>query len=117
MHWWLIMLKGMVLPIMAFAVGLGGHKLFSAIAALDPTGSSDAASWAGWSLNAGFLAALALLALFYWRLWTWERGGVPACVNCDGPLGWVRPGKRYYGKQLSNYRNCYNCGKRNPCED
>lgn len=110
-------MRGAVLPVLAFAAGLAGHRLFSAIAALDPTGVSNAASWAGWSLNVGSFAALALLALFYWRLWAWGRGSAPACVVCDGPLGWVRPGKRYYGKQLSNFRRCYNCGKPNSCED
>lgn len=45
MHWWWIMLKGAVLPIMAIALGLAGHRLFSAIAALDPSGASGAASW------------------------------------------------------------------------
>src|SRR5690242_3141746 len=49
--------------------------------------------------------------LFYWRLLQWEAGQTRACERCGGPLGGLLNGKRYYGRQLNDYRRCYNCGK------
>lgn len=62
-----------------------------------------------------FWAAIAFLGgtvgWFYWRLFGWQRGWHEPCHFCEGPLGWLRPGKVWYGKQLSDFRRCWNCDK------
>lgn len=113
MRWKWIMLLGAIAPTFALVLGLAGSRMFNAIAALDPSGVAGPGRWADWSAGAGFAAFLALWMLFVWRLKAWESGRGPACLICGGPLGRVREGKRYYGKQLSDYRRCYNCGKLN----
>lgn len=58
-------------------------------------------------------ACACVLALFYRRLFRWESGAAQPCERCGGPLGALLMGKRYYGRQLSDYRRCYNCGNAN----
>jgi hypothetical protein len=62
---------------------------------------------------AGVIALVVGFVYFGYRLWAWEKGRADPCVRCDGPLGRVRSGKVYFGRQLSEYRECYNCGKPN----
>lgn len=48
------------------------------------------------------------------RMYRWQAGTVEACQHCSGPLGLHRPGKRYRGRQLPDYRECYCCGRATP---
>ena len=61
-------------------------------------------------------ALIAAVGWFYWRLIGWQRGWHDACQTCEGPLGWLRPGKVWYGKQFSNFRRCWNCNRPNACD-
>lgn len=64
--------------------------------------------------QAGSLVALVWTAYFGSRLMRWEKGSVQSCRFCGGPLGGPRLGRRMYGRQLSDFRRCYNCGKATP---
>ena len=114
MNWTWIFLRGAIAPVVALAVGLLGAQLFNRIGALDPSGASGIAQWADWAAYAGLATFLVLWGLLVWRLKRWETGHGPECQACHGPLGGVREGKRYYGRQLADFRRCYNCGKANP---
>ena len=103
MQWWLIFARGLALPLLVL---VGGILLSSYLGQLETT--------ARWVANAGFGGAAVLLAAFGWRLHQWERGDGPDCQCCGGPLGRLREGKVYFGKQLSDYRRCYNCGRATP---
>lgn len=117
MRWGLIALKGAAGPVAALAAGLLASRYIGSLAALGPVGAADLAQWSQWTGLAGLGAFLLLYGLFAWRVWRWSEGAGPSCQWCMGPLGGVRDGKVYYGRQLSDYRRCYNCGKPNSCMD
>ncbi len=113
MHWTLIMLRGAVAPVLTLLLGFAVSRFLWALSAIGPQGPSELGVWAVRSADAAFAVALGMLGLFFWRLYAWERGTAPACMVCGGPLGRLRDGKVYYGKQLADYRKCYNCGTPN----
>ncbi|MDR7192715.1 hypothetical protein [Luteimonas terrae] len=113
MNWTVVMLRGARLPAMGLAVAL-------------------VIMWAAWNLRdtphgAAFvepfrwgsfvLLALASMAYghFVYRLIRWERTqGDQGCDRCGGPTGHRQDGRVMYGRQLPDFRRCYNCGKASP---
>lgn len=111
MRWGRIVLVGSKLPLVIvvfsavvaaaiwrFSMALGSPQL-------DKAGSMI--------LLAGFCSALVLWLWFFYRLRAWETGTADPCAACEGPLGGLHEGKVYYGRQLGDFRRCYNCGKCN----
>lgn len=113
MNWWLILARGAAAPVAVAVAGiLLSAPLRRAAESLAPGSDlQGAAQMIPW---VGFAGSLALLALFYWRLWAWESGQAPSCRFCDGPVGRLRDGVVMCGKQLPDYRRCYNCGRDTP---
>lgn len=114
MRWGLIVLKGAVWPVMALVMGLLASRYLAAMSQVGSASGADLARWSTWAELAGLVAALVLYGAFVWRLWRWSEGAGPSCDRCTGPLGRIRDGKVYYGRQLSDFRRCYNCGNANP---
>jgi hypothetical protein len=113
MQWWLIFTRGLVLPLLALSGGILLSFLVLHVANSSPYfGQLDTP--ARWIAHAGFGGTAVLLAVFGWRLYQWESGHGPGCQYCGGPLGRLREGKVYFGKQLSDYRRCYNCDRATP---
>lgn len=109
MNWNMVLLRGLWRPfgvlLASFAAGLlmlraGASPLTESFAHLGTR-----------IFQAGSLIALAWTGYFCWRLVQWEKGSVQPCRFCGGPLGGQRIGRRMYGRQLSDFRRCYNCGK------
>lgn len=117
MRWGLIVLKGTAVPAVALGTGLLVSNYLEKLAVLDTAGVTDLARWSQWAGLVGLAAALMFYGIFVWRLWRWSEGKGPMCERCSGPLGRVRNGKVYYGRQLSDYRRCYNCGNANSIAD
>lgn len=113
MQWWLISIRGLSAPVVVVLAGiLLSAPLRRATELLAPGSDFQRAlQLVPW---AGLLAGLVLLAVFYWRLRAWEAGRAPSCRFCDGPLGGVRDGVVMYGRQLPDYRRCYNCRRVTP---
>ena len=112
MQWWLIFARGLVSPLLALAGGVL-LSLVSHVTNSSPyLGQLDTPM--RWIALAGFVGTALLLAVFGWRLHQWESGHGPYCQYCGGPLGRLREGKVYFGKQLSDYRRCYNCDRATP---
>lgn len=74
-------------------------------------GSADMARYA--LLVGGALAVAWVIAVTVMR-WRHDTGRDGGCHRCGGPLGFPRGGKRMYGRQLSDYRRCWQCGKAQP---
>lgn len=108
MNWTLIMIRGSVPALKLLAVGLAAAFAVAQFrrAMPIPLESSHVVILTG-------AASACVLALFYRRLFRWESGAAHPCERCGGPLGALLMGKRYYGRQLSDYRRCYNCGNAN----
>lgn len=117
MKWGLIVFKGALGPALVLAGGVLASFYLGTLAQLDTGGVTDLALWSHRAGQAGAAGFFLFYGVFVWRLWRWSEGSGPSCQWCMGPLGRVRDGKVYYGKQLSNYRRCYNCGKANSCAD
>jgi hypothetical protein len=113
MQWWLICARGLVWPALVAVAGVllsvpvsklaslgGGHESLRMAAELLPLG--------------GFAIAALLVAAFAWRLRAWETGGGHDCQYCGGPCGRRRDGVVMYGKQLPDFRRCYNCDRNTP---
>lgn len=49
-----------------------------------------------------------------WRFFRWMSGEGYRCQWCDGPTGFKRDGKVFFGRQLSDYRKCLSCNRANP---
>lgn len=117
MRWGLILFKGAIVPVLVLAGGMLASHYLGTLARLDTVGITDLALWSRRAGQAGVAGFLLLYGVFAWRLWRWSEGAGPSCDRCMGPLGRVRDGKVYYGRQLSDFRRCYNCGKPNPCSE
>ena len=104
MNWTLIFIRAALLPIGAFAGGLFLASI------LHRTQSSD---WGSWVAFSTLLVTLVLLWARWRGLQQWEDG-IRGCQYCGGPVGFQRPGKVYFGRQLSDYRTCFNCGRHTP---
>lgn len=114
MRWGVICLRGLA-PAGGVVVGgsvvlWGLSRLATAFGAFVPTTAQPIVPL--WLVGAWLLVCAGLIGMFVWRLLAWERGADP-CSRCGGPLGWLRPGKVYYGRQLPDYRRCLNCGDAN----
>ena len=108
MNWMLITIRGWI-P--AFKILVIGIALAYAVALFRRAVPIPLESWHVVLLSG--TASAGVLGLFYRRLLRWESGRVEPCERCGGPLGALLIGKRYYGRQLSDYRRCYNCGNAN----
>lgn len=110
MRWWLIMFRASRLSLLA----LGGGLLLSVVIGRLSDLSPQASDLASWAVIAGTAASLLFWLLAWLSLRTWERGE-RCCDRCGGPLEWwVHTGRVYYGKQLPDFRYCYNCGRATP---
>lgn len=110
MSWWLISLRASAWPLVAIVVGFFLSGLIDRIAGSSPY-FVQFASASGWVFLASLIAAGVLWLLSWRSLRAWEQGEM-CCDRCSGPLGWlVHSGRVYYGKQLPDFRRCYNCGK------
>jgi hypothetical protein len=106
MNWTMVSLRGLILPLTLAGCGFLVAFVIR-LAALNPLLGKyiELAIWVG-----PLLAAMAW-GVFALRLWRWEYGKWHECQYCSGPLGWLRMGRIYYGKQLADFRRCYNCGR------
>ena len=109
MNWTVISLRGLLAPAAVLALGcLGAYVVtaFGRVAPGLPIGPR------GVVLASAVAASLA--GFLFWRhLRAWESG-VRECRRCGGPLGFLRIGKSYRGRHLSDYRRCYNCAECTP---
>lgn len=105
MNWTLIMIRGWIPAVKVLVVGAA---VAYAVALLRRAIPMPLESWHVVLLSGATSACV--LGLFYRRLFRWESGAAQPCERCGGPLGALLMGKRYYGRQLSDYRYCYNCG-------
>lgn len=112
MNWNMVLLRGLwrpaVILLTCVAISLllaraGGSPLTEGIAVFGVR-----------IFQAGALIALVWTTYFGWRLRQWEQGGGHPCKYCEGPLGGSRMGRVMYGRQLSDFRRCYNCGRATP---
>lgn len=113
MRWGLIVLRGAVEPALVLVAGLLASYYLGTLAHLDSAGVTDLGVWSRRVGEAGLVGFFLLYGAFLWRLWRWTEGAGPSCQWCMGPLGRLRDGKVLYGRQLSDFRRCYNCGKAN----
>lgn len=113
MRWGLIFARGSVYPLVVLIfAGLIAKALWSVGDGVAlPIGAL--ASWGNWAWLAGCCFAAATWGMFGYRLRTWEKGKAASCAFCGGPLGRLRDGRIYYGRQLSDFRRCYNCSRAN----
>ena len=89
-----------------FAILIGGMEVLGV-----PVARGQAADWV---FTGAMGAAIAWALVFIYRLRRWEAGDGPFCQTCSGPTGFVHDGKVIYGRQLPDYRRCYNCGRPTP---
>jgi len=67
-----------------------------------------------YAFGLGTVVAIILAVVAILRLRSWETGDGDCCERCSGPVSWVHNfGVRWYGKQLSDFHRCWNCGKAN----
>ena len=106
-------MAGSVLPLLmlvgSLLIAMALYRL-SAVAALPLTQLARAGDIVG---LIGVAAAAMAWSWFLYRLKRWEKGAAEPCGTCGGPLGRLREGKMYFGRQLRDFRRCYNCGKPN----
>jgi len=113
MSWWLISLRASAWPLLAIAAGVFLSGLLDQLAGSSPY-FVQFASASRWVFLASITAAVMLWLLSWRSLHAWEHGK-RCCDRCNGPLSWlVHSGRAYYGKQLPDFRRCYNCGKPTP---
>ena len=113
MHWWLICARGLWAPAMVATSGVILSSAISRLASTFPAHSGLRTAALLLSLGT-VLATTVMVAVFVLRLRAWEIGRGPDCRACSGPLGRLRDGRVMYGKQLPDFRRCYNCGSRTP---
>lgn len=111
MNWTVISLRALLAPASVVALGcLGAFVVatFGRVAPGFPVGPGDVLLVSG--------VAASLIGLLVWRnLRVWESGA-RACKRCGGPLGFLKLGRTYRGRQLGDYRRCYNCAGCTPAE-
>lgn len=111
MRWGWIFMRASIMPLVtlvaAAAVAFSLWKA-GAVPLLNAFSRFGDYVWAG-----GCVAAVGLWAHFGYRLWAWQQAATPACGFCGGPVGHRRDGKVFHGRQLSDFRRCYNCGRAN----
>ena len=108
----MIYVRGLVLPAVPviFLAGVGSFFV-AKLGQIAPFPATPALVVA---LAAATFSAYA--AWFFWRLHRWESGAADPCHVCGGPLGRLQFGRRYFGRQLSDFRRCFSCGKANPVD-
>lgn len=111
MNWTMVMVRGLMVPatltVGALLVQFGLTRL---TAALGADGPHPLGEWIQW----GWLVAVTLiLGQFGWRLYAWQSERTVPCQFCGGPLGRLRDGRVWYGRQLSDFRRCLACDKPN----
>lgn len=115
MNWNMVLLRGLWRPV---GVLLASFAISSLLARTGNSPLTESFAQFGTRIfQAGSLVALIWAAYFVWRLMRWEKGSVQPCRFCGGPLGGPRLGRTMYGRQLSDFRRCYNCGKATPEHD
>lgn len=62
--------------------------------------------WLKWLPPLALLVSLVSGGIATLRMWRWQRGELPTCAGCKGPLGRLRHGSQ------GNYRKCLACGGR-----
>jgi len=115
MRWGWIAFRGLKPALLVLGCSLVALILLQAFAgafaAIRQSQPSQAWSYWFWLSTAGLVATV---GGFYWRCFAWERGWHNPCGYCGGPLGWLRGGVVMYGKQLPDYRRCWNCNRPDP---
>lgn len=104
MRWNMVMARAMVPPIAVFVASLVVGGLVGRVA--QELGSTI--------FLFGMIATLFLLTYPAYRMLIWQCGRSGDCRYCGGPLGFERAGKVFRGRQLSDYRGCYSCGRNTP---
>lgn len=112
MRWGWITIRGLWPALLLAVSGTTFAILVGRMGALG--GAETFGQAADWIFTAAWGAAAAWLGLFIYRLKRWEAGDGPFCRTCSGPTGFVQSGRVYFGRQLSDFRRCYNCGKATP---
>jgi protein-S-isoprenylcysteine O-methyltransferase Ste14 len=113
MRWARILLVGTFAPVGAFVVLMLVAMVFWKLSAVTSNPIPVLAKVGDLVSFAGLVVAAFGMIYFGYRLWAWEKGHADRCATCDGPLGRLRTGKLAFGRQLDEYRSCYNCGKPN----
>lgn len=108
MNWTLITVRGFFPALKVLAAGLVLTYITASLGSVLPISLQPLDV-----LATSVAISAVCVGLFYFRLWRWEAGAVPGCEWCEGPLGGLLIGKRYYGHQLGDYRRCYNCRRAN----
>ena len=108
MNWNRILIRGMVPLAITVTIAIGVLAFLSALSQIGslPVGPK----------HAFWMACVVLsiqVLIFFRQIRRRETGAVDPCQYCGGPLGYERAGKVYYGRQLSDFRGCYHCGKAN----
>lgn len=117
MRWNMVMLRGSKIPIACLLGGVLATWVLGKFAVALPPLAADVARYQTLVQGVSLIAASAFSLLFVWRLLGWERGERLACQYCDGPLGGIEMGRKYYGRQLDDFRYCYSCGRATPDPD
>lgn len=112
MRWGWIIVRGLWPSLVLMVGGATVSILLGRLGALDASSTLERVG--DWVFAAAWLAAIFWMALFWLRLKRWEAGDGPFCRTCSGPTGLVKPGRVYFGRQLSDFRRCYNCGRPTP---
>lgn len=108
MNWTLITIRGWIPGLTVLAVGVVVTYVAATLRHVVPIPLEPS-----YVLLTCAAISATLVGLFYLRLLRWESGAARACERCGGPLSGLLKGKSYYGRQLSDYRRCYNCWKAN----
>lgn len=116
MNWSMVLIRGMRGPVGLLAGSIALGRLVAGLGNTPYFGRIGNA--ADGVVGTGCLGAAALVLYFLSRLLRWERGSRGTdCRFCGGPLGCVRPGRVYFGDQLSDFRRCYNCWRPTPTDE
>lgn len=108
MNWTLILIRGCLPAVQVVLIGTALTVVTNLLRQAMPV---PLESWHVMSVSATI--SVCALAMLYRRLLRWESGAALPCERCGGPLGGLLMGKQYRGRQLGDYRRCYNCGKAN----
>lgn len=112
MNWGMIIIRGLWPAALLMAVTTTVALLTNRVAS--GLGADRLSQVADWIFALGWVGAVVWTGVFVYRLKRWEAGHGPFCRSCSGPTGFVQPGRVVFGKQLADYRSCFNCGKHTP---